>query len=161
MVDVFAGHLASLGPELKGIHADRAVAVYIDMAFDDLYSRHRLNGGLRCRRMFVSSDATDAADLQMRELLEKAVESGSHQKIRDAFRQGAEAGSGALVVEKLEAASGGPIHVTVTSSRRTTEHDDRIERRAVSGSATPVAAKPEIGGRTGSGSCCGGRPVAA
>lgn len=78
MIDVFAGHLPGLGPKLERVHADGAMAVFPDVVVDDLYGRHRLDGGLRCWRVLAPPSSTDAIDLDLGELLEQAVEARAH-----------------------------------------------------------------------------------
>lgn len=134
MVDVLAGHLPGLGSELEGIRANGATAVFLDMAIHDLYGGHRLDGNLRGRWMLASSAVSYAVDLDVGELLEEAVEARTQQEIGDAFRQGAEAGCGTVIIVELEAGGGGAILITATI-RRAAKNDDGIEGGSAGGSA--------------------------
>lgn len=136
MVDVLAGHLPGLGSELEGIRANGATAVFLDMAIHDLYGGHRLDGDLRGWWMLASS----AVDLDVGELLEEAVEARTQQEIGDAFRQGAEAGCGTVIIVELEAGGGGAILITATI-RRAAKNDDGIEGGSVAGGSTAVGAE--------------------
>lgn len=96
--------------------------------------------------MRASHPTTDAVDLYLGELLEEAVEARAHQEIRDAFRQRAEAGSGSVVVEELEAGGGGGAIRVAGAVGRAAEDDNRIKRGPVASGRSAVAAVPELGG---------------
>jgi hypothetical protein len=95
VVDVLAGHLPGLGAEVEGLLADGAVRVVADVGGVDG------DGG-----RVVAGVGGGAAGLDLRQLVQQALEAGAHEEVGHALGQRAEAGPDAVVVEELEAGGG-------------------------------------------------------
>lgn len=143
---MFAGHLTDLSSELEGVLADGTMGLHRDMAIGDLDSGHRLDGDLRSRRVLETRRTADSVNLSLGELVEYSLQSRAHQELRHAFRQGAETGSGAVIVVELEAAVGGPIRIASSAYGRTAKNNDGVEGRAVASGRTIVTAEPNFRG---------------
>ncbi|RCV15568.1 hypothetical protein SETIT_3G066800v2 [Setaria italica] len=155
VVDVGAGHLPGLGAELEGLLADGAVGFGGDPGGVDGDDGHGLDGGLGGRR--VVAGAGEAAGLDLRELVEEALEAGAHEEVGHALGERAEARTRAVVVEELEAASRGRCVCRVgVPGGGAAEHDDGVEGRgagvgagAPRGSSAAGAAETQVGGGGG------------
>ncbi|WVZ95803.1 hypothetical protein U9M48_041521 [Paspalum notatum var. saurae] len=164
VVDVGAGHLPRLGAEREGVLADGAVGVGGDVRGGDGDGRHGVDGGLGGGRVGGVAEgaargegARAAGGLDLRELLEEALEAGAHEEVGHAVGERAEAGAGAVVVEELEAAAGvvrggvgGVVRVRGCRGRGAAEHDDGVEGGGAGG-----------GGGVGGGSAAGAAREAA
>lgn len=141
---MLARHLPCFGSELKLLHTDRAVRLRSDVADGNLDRRHRLHGGLRRRRMLAPPDAVD---LDLRQLIQKPIESRSHQDLRHTRRQRAETRSYTVIIIQLEAPS---LAASISSAAisRSSENDNRIERRAIT-SVPPAASEGGVGAAIG------------
>lgn len=101
-----AGHLPGLVAQLEGLLSDGAVGVGADVVGGDDDGGHGLDGSIGGRRIVAGADGAEVAGLDLGELLEEALEAGAHEEVGHALGQRAEAGSGVVVVEALEAAGG-------------------------------------------------------
>lgn len=143
VVDVLAGHLSCLSPKLKRFLADGAVGIDTDVGVGNLDGRHRLDCSLRCRRMGKIPPAT-TGELDLGELLQKPIESRSHQKIGDAGRKRTKASTGAVVIVELEATRRRSAVTKGFPIGRPAEDNDRVEDRPfTTGGATARAGVAE------------------
>nr|ACR35444.1 unknown [Zea mays] len=134
VVDVGAGHFPGLGAQVEGLLADGAVRV----GGGDGDDGHGLDGGLgRRRRGVAGAGRQPAGGLDLRQLVQQALEARAHEEVGHGLRERAEARPRAVVVQELEAAGGG---------RGAAEHDDGVEGRGRAGVGGVVrAGAAEVG----------------
>lgn len=123
---MLARHLPCFGSELKLLHTDSAVRLRSDVADRDLDRWHRLHGGLRRRRMLAPPDAVY---LDLRQLIQKPIESRSHQDLRHARRQRAETRSCTVIIIQLETPFLAASISFATVSRSSENNEQENERR--------------------------------
>lgn len=141
VVQVLAGHFPGLHPELERVLADRAVQLRSGVVRPDLDPGQRLDRGLRCGWVL---GPPEASDLQLRELLQQAIESRPHEEVRHGGRQRLEPAAVAVVVVKLKG-----VALAIAVGSRPSEDDDRVVGRPFTAGWVEAAPAPEVSGAVG------------